>query len=141
MLRLTMIAAFLGVALAMSEDENHGNNPGRQAIIYNNPDDRIAPTVEYGLNVLYAATNDIQETIHIAFESGLLPFDMGNLGEECVTRAKDACGQGNICWICICENGAYRSCQFECRANDGSCNPAPPCCPQSDPKYISFTDG
>ena len=47
---------------------------------------------------------------------------------ECIEGAVQTCGEGEVCSVCV-----YReSCSFQCRNDDGSCPPAPPCGPPPD---------
>ncbi len=45
---------------------------------------------------------------------------------DCGESAVQICGEGEVCWVCVTGNH-NQSCGFACRADDGSCQPTPPC--------------
>ena len=57
---------------------------------------------------------------------GTMVFVRGQVGQDLDT-AKSVCGEGQVCWVCT----YHEACSYECRAADGSCQPAPPCGPQT----------
>lgn len=54
--------------------------------------------------------------------------------QQCIDAAKETCGEGNVCWVCVSagdeEPQVYQqSCAFACRDGNGDCTiPIPPGC-------------
>lgn len=97
-----------GIDSKMDTDQ-HGNNP------------RVASATLDLLTYVYLLSPDLYDGYTEMATSPLV---------ECIQGAILACGAGEVCWVCVVN---HEVCQFQCRAFDGSCSPAPPCGPTPVP--------
>ena len=71
---------------------------------------------------------NVQHMIDVLDHYGASKIKLSKEAEASINAAIETCGQGEVCYVCV-----YReSCSFQCRSDDGSCPPAPPCGPLSD---------
>ena len=64
---------------------------------------------------------DLGEIIVVFDLDGVKIVDGNGPIGECISGAVLACGEGNICWIRVTWRNGKSSCEFSCRAEDGSC--------------------
>ena len=98
----------------------HGNSPSFRTGGHGNNPGSASATLDL-LTWVYLLSPDLYAGYIATANSPLV---------ECIEGSILACGAGEVCWVCVVN---HEVCQFQCRDEDGSCSPAPPCGPAPVP--------